>query len=69
MILFQNFLYIITIEEFFFQTKALCLYGRVAVKPGDLLTESAVQNAVLQRNHNLVICFQLFQRAVSCPVI
>ena len=38
-------------------------------KPGDLLTESAVQNAVLQRNHNLVICFSCSSSAVSCPVI
>ena len=58
MICLQHLIYIVSVEEFLFQTEAESFYAAVSVETCDLLTKSAVENAVFKSDDNIVIGFQ-----------
>ena len=71
MILFQNFCYIITVKELFLQSEVQNLHVRISVESCNLLAESAIQNAIFQSDHNIMIFLKLFQKFCinTCNII
>ena len=53
-IVLQYLVYVIAVEELLLETKVQYLHVRVTVETRNLLTEASIQDAVLQRDHNIM---------------
>ena len=62
MIFFGQFIRIIAVVEFLFQTEIQDTHGIFAIEAGNLLAKAAIEDAVLQGYDNIVILFKLFEQ-------
>ena len=66
-IVLQYLVYVIAVEKFLFETEVQYLHVRIAVETRDLLSEAAVEYAVLEGDDTSCSALRLSSRSVSTP--
>ena len=61
-IVLQYLVYVIAVEKLLLETKVQYLHVRIAVEPRDLLTEAAVEYAVLEGDDYIVIRLEALEQ-------
>ena len=61
MVFLHNVFGIVSVKKFLLQAEIQHFYIRIPIESCDFLTETAVQNSILQCDHHRMILFQSFQ--------